>query len=315
MTNVPARTLRSILLAIAFLAAACSSSSGGTLTITSPSDGSTASTATITVTGTAPANTEVVRDISLAPDTRTTAGSNGNWAMSVDLEQGANTLTFRIGDDASSARSITVSYLGGAKTPAPTTQPQTSQAPDSLPAATFKDITLTGKGDKVAKFKIPQDATAIAVLTHNGSSNFAVESIDSSGATLGLLVNTIGKYSGTVLFDVNAGEHSVAFKITADGPWSATIKPVTEAKAWNPSTTLKGTGDNVYRLSPASSGLVTLDLTFRGDGNFAVRSYSQDGADLLANEIDNFSGQVLLPDDTFLFEVLANGGTWTAKPG
>jgi hypothetical protein len=212
------------------------------------------------------------------------------------------------------ATSATGSGTGGAaQTDDPLGGP-TAGATD-LSAVDFKDIVLKGKGKKVAKFTIPEDAIAIAVIAHKGKSNFIVHSIDSSGATLDSLVNEIGNYTGTVLFDTDVGEHSVAFGIDADGSWTITIKPVSRAPAWNASTPLKSRGDAVYRVSPPSSGLVTVDLGFKGDGNFIVHSYSDGGSEGLANEIDNFSGQVLLPHGTFLLEIVANGGTWSMTPG
>ena len=60
---------------------------------------------------------------------------------------------------------------------------------------------------------------------------------------------------------------------------------------------------------------MTLDLVFKGRGNFAVESYADVGGSLLANEIDNFKGQVLLPSGSFLLSVTANGGTWSMTPG
>jgi hypothetical protein len=179
----------------------------------------------------------------------------------------------------------------------------------------FDDIVLKGKGKKVAKIAIPEDAAAIAVLTHKGESNFIVDSIGADGETLDGLVNEIGNYSGTVLFDAAADEHTVAFKIDADGAWTITVKSISGAPVWNPATTLKGKGDSVYRVSPASAGLVTLDLTFKGDANFIVDAYAADGSEGLANEIGKFTGQVLLPDGTFLLVVEANGGAWTVTPG
>jgi hypothetical protein len=204
---------------------------------------------------------------------------------------------------------------GGGGPAAQTDRPVETPGSTEPAVVDFKDVVLKGKGKKVAKFKIPEDAVAIAVISHKGRSNFIVHSLDASGELVDGLVNEIGNYTGTVLFDSDAGEHSVAFEIDADGPWTITIKPVGRAPAWDPSKVLKGRGDAVYRLSRPSSGLVTLDLVFKGDGNFIVHGYGSDGFEGLANEIDNFSGQVLLPDGTFLMEVIANGGTWTMTPG
>lgn len=204
--------------------------------------------------------------------------------------------------------------------PAFTTDPLETEAPlATLDAAeaptfvTFKAITLKGKGNKVAKFKIPADAVGIATITYSGGSNFIVSSIDAGGDELDLLVNEIGKYKGTVLFDETDGAHSVAFKVESSGSWKIVIRPLSAAAKWDGKATLKGSGDAVYQIAPPSSGLVTLNLAHKGDGNFMVAAYSPDGIDLLANEIDNFKGETLLPDGTFLLEITA-GGSWSAKP-
>jgi hypothetical protein len=222
---------------------------------------------------------------------------------------------------------LAIAALTGCSTAAPAERDAPFATPVETPAVTaaadvpepataaFKEIALKGKGNKVAKFTIPEDASAIAFMTHKGKSNFIVHSIGADGEMLDGLVNEIGNYSGNVLFDTDADEHTVAFEIDADGAWTITVKPVSAATAWDPRSTLKGKGDGVYNVSPASSGLVTLDLTFKGESNFIVHAYTLDGYEGLANEIGPFSGQVLLPDGTFLLEVVANGGTWTAMPG
>jgi hypothetical protein len=180
---------------------------------------------------------------------------------------------------------------------------------------TFAPITLSGEGKNVEEFTIPAGSAAIAEVTHEGKRNFIVHTIDATGELVEGLVNEIGDYDGTVLLESSEDQHPVAFEIDADGAWNITIKPVAEAKAWDPSTTLEGTGDSVFRLVPPSAGLVTLQLTYDGHKNFIVRSYSGDGTDGLANEVGEFSGEVLLPDGTLLLEVKARDGTWTATPG
>jgi hypothetical protein len=181
--------------------------------------------------------------------------------------------------------------------------------------ATFSPITVRGKGNKVARVKIPEAAPAIATATHSGSRKFAITSIGADGSRNGLLVNTIGKYKGTVLFNVGTDEHSVALQIEADGSWVIIIKPVASARSWNGASALKGTGDDVVRISPTSRGPVTLDLTFNGQGSFAVESYADDGSAVLANEIDTFSGQAVLPAGSFLLTVAVDAGTWSMTPG
>ena len=198
-------------------------------------------------------------------------------------------------------------------TPEPTeaVTPEPTQAP---PADAFEAFTLKGKGNKVAKFTIPEDTAAIAVISETGSSNFVVESIASDGTSNDLLVNEIGSYKGTVLFDDRQGEHSVAFKISSNGTWSIVVKPVTQATGWNPATAVKGTGSQVLRLTASPDSLAVVKITHKGSSNFVVYAFGTDGTELLVNEIGNYSGETILPDSTVLVTIEADG-TWTITPG
>jgi hypothetical protein len=202
-------------------------------------------------------------------------------------------------------------------TPAPTVDPTPVPTPDPTPARTaaptpvldFKPIKLAGRGDKLVRFRIPEDAVAVAVISYKGSSNFAIWTVDPSGSESDLLVNTIGSYSGRVLFDER--DHSVAFKVTSSGSWTITVIPLQLAPTWGGAKTLTGSGDNVVRIIAALDPLASLKLTYRGSGNFAVWAYGGDaGSDLLVNEIGRYSGEVFLGGATLL-EITADG-PWTA---
>ena len=197
------------------------------------------------------------------------------------------------------------------ETPVPTA---TTETPTASPA-TFKPISLKGRGSMVPKFSIPDGASAIATISEKGSGNFAVTSLAADGSQNDLLVNVIGNYAGTVLFDAQSGEHSVALKVESGGTWTIAIKPVTAARVWNGTSKLAGQGDDVVVVAPASSGLVTLDITHSGTANFAVTGYSENsGSDVMVNEIGKYSGQVLLAKGSFLITVEADGA-WTIAPG
>jgi hypothetical protein len=185
----------------------------------------------------------------------------------------------------------------------------------SIAPLPFEPITLKGRGDKVARFKIPADAAAIATIKATGRDNFAVWTLDASGSETDLLVNEIGAYAGTVLFDENEGDHSVAFEVTASGSWTIRVKPISAARVWEPTGSLKGKGDDVVQLTPPATGLSATDVRHTGKGNFAIWAYSTDGTDLLVNDIGRYSGQVLLPDGTFLLAITADGSWTMSAPG
>jgi hypothetical protein len=80
------------------------------LTITSPTDGQSVATKEVTVIGMAPPGLTVTQDISFGLDQHTTVDGTGHWAIKVGLNDGENRLTFRIGDDASTKKTIRVIY-------------------------------------------------------------------------------------------------------------------------------------------------------------------------------------------------------------
>lgn len=170
----------------------------------------------------------------------------------------------------------------------------------------FKAVVLAGTGNSVPKFRIPRDAVAIAKISHRGSSNFVVWTLDRSGTQVDLLVNTIGNYQGTVLFDEQADQHSVAFQIDADGPWKIRILPLTKAEHWNGHKALTGRGDFVVVLDPPSEGLTTTVIQHGGSSNFAVWAYGET-PDLLVNEIGQYRGESLMPAGTLVLEITADG--------
>lgn len=117
-----------------------------TLTITTPRDGAEVSESSVQVRGTAPANAEIVLDLSFASDKRTTAESDGAWVMTVDLDEGDNDLAFRLGDQRNAVKTIRVTYdpsLAVASetptvrpTPSPRPTPTRRATPTPLPTPT-----------------------------------------------------------------------------------------------------------------------------------------------------------------------------------
>ena len=202
------------------------------------------------------------------------------------------------------------------RTPSPTRRATDTPVPtpDSTPQAAFEPIHLEGSGSAVPRFTIPESAPGLAQIAASGSGNFVVWSVSADGAQNDLLVNVIGTYAGTILFDETDGIHSTAFQVEADGPWTIDIRPIASAFKWDGSQALAGRGDDVATLEPRSSGLQTVTINHSGSSNFVVYAYSSGaGASLLVNEIGQYSGEVVLPDGTFFIEINADGN-WSVSP-
>lgn len=118
---------------------AAATASAGNLVILTPTDGQTVGESPVTIGGTAPADADVVRDVRLARDEHVVADGNGAWSMDVDLDPGENDLTFRLGDDKSTAVTIHLTLAptsADAPASAPADSPSVTPTPDATSAAT-----------------------------------------------------------------------------------------------------------------------------------------------------------------------------------
>lgn len=146
----------------------------------------------------------------------------------------------------------------------------------------------------------------VAIITHAGYSNFAVHTLDASLGNTDLLVNTIGNYSGTVLFDVRTSRgETTALKITGDGSWTVKLVPLASVRSFDGATPMTGRGDDVFYYKGAAKPAI---FTHDGTSNIAVHSYGT-RADLLINEIGAYTGTVVWTPG--LYEVTADGN-WSA---
>ncbi|MGH8951437.1 MAG: hypothetical protein ACRDX9_08420 [Acidimicrobiia bacterium] len=181
------------------------------------------------------------------------------------------------------------------------------------PATDFSPFTVSGTGSDVIPLSVPGDGPAIIDLNHNGASNFIVSSLDRNLASIELLVNEIGQYSGRR--GLNVGFFSFSppdivrhLEIDADGPWSATVRPVSQARSVG--SALEGSRDDLVRLVGPTP--TTLTSTHDGASNFAIIAFEPSGAygDLLVNEIGAYSGTDPVPRGTKFLDILADGN-WT----
>lgn len=181
-------------------------------------------------------------------------------------------------------------------------EPEPEPEPSPEPA---EDVVYTGSGDSVLKIDLPAgpDSIGVASISHSGGSNFAVWSLDEDLNQSDLLINEIGAYSGTVVFNLSTSEVITALEITADGAWEVTLKDALSLPQVEPGGTASGVGDDVL-LYFGDTTVATIGHS--GDSNFAVWSYGN-GSDLLINEIGNYSGQVRWPGGPALIEITADG--------
>ena len=127
------------------------------------------------------------------------------------------------------------------------------------------------------------------------------------------MVNTIGSYDGTNIFNIYDGSEVAAFKIEGSGDWTITLEPLSKATDWDGSETFKGDSDDVITVSGVFTGLDTLKFkSSKVDGNIMVYGLGENGESLIVIDIGNFSGEYDVPNGVSLLKV-SSDGDWTTK--
>lgn len=201
----------------------------------------------------------------------------------------------------------------------PSASPEATPTPEETPTeeapsyagdydgtfGTFAVLKKSGRGDAVVKLPAGLKG-AVLVATHRGSSNFVIESLDSSNDSVDLLVNDIGRYTGTTFVGEGYNGSPTKLKIQADGRWTIEIKPVSKAPKMSEKSS--GVGDAVLLYEMAAKDLM---IKHKGKSNFVVNVVGN-GDGLLVNEIGNYQGVVPIGEGPAVVVVTADG-SWSVQ--
>ena len=183
---------------------------------------------------------------------------------------------------------------------------------------TFEPISQSGTGDAVVT--LPADTAAGLVwATHEGTSNFIVEALDAQNQNTmpAMHVNAIGAYDGILAYGLDGldyQEPAVSLKITADGPWTIDVAPISYATE----LPTAGTGDDVFLYNGDATNLV---LGSEAEGGFTVFEYPDTeysngnfSSTSLVNGPSPYSGTVPVTAGPSVIAVFASG-PWTIAQG
>lgn len=188
----------------------------------------------------------------------------------------------------------------------PEEEPEVAPEPEPAEPQSF-----SGTGSEVVMLDPLGEDVFYATVTHDGSSNIALWSVDENGQGIDLLVNEIGGYEGEVA--LNFGEDPAALRIEADGDWTIDLVHLAEAPRWDGEGTYEDWGDSVLIVDGVADGLTPVTLTHDGESNFAIWTWGESYPDLIVNDVGAYDGTTLLPDGTLVLQIDADG-TWTISP-
>lgn len=186
-------------------------------------------------------------------------------------------------------------------TEATTTSTTTTTTEPPTTTTTPPPVVYEGRGDQVLEISKPvPDGPAIAVIGHDGSSNFQITALDTDLERVDGMVNEIGTYQGVRPVDFVDGASSAFLEIKADGAWRIELQPVTMARRFGDA--IDGVGDDVVYYEGDTGAA---QVTHNGESNFQVTSYG-DRREGMVNEIGPYDGSVPLRGGVFV-EIVAEG--------
>jgi hypothetical protein len=147
----------------------------------------------------------------------------------------------------------------------------------------------------------------VFALGNSAEGHFAITGLDSAGEMTALLVNTTSEYEGVVPLDFPGyfTGPTTRLEITAEGRWYIEIRPTSSARPVDAPGSISWRGDEVLML--VGSPDTALVSGNQEESHFAVQAYNQDGPSLLVNTTDAFEGRVIVPADTEMMVITAEG--------
>jgi hypothetical protein len=171
---------------------------------------------------------------------------------------------------------------------------------------TFDPVTVDGSGDEIVPMPDGIDA-AIVTIEVKGDRARAT-AVDDAEEIAGSMYLS-GQSGDTLQSDVGIDDYreTAGIDVSGSGDWTLTFAPISSAPALPES----GSDSGIF-LYDGDGGPVTFDYV--GDSNFIVHQLGDGGTDLLANEIDSWSGDAEMVPGPSIVRVQASGD-WTITPG
>lgn len=203
-------------------------------------------------------------------------------------------------------------------TPRPTNIPTSTNTPKPsntpLPTPTHtptpEPITFSGSGDSVLDFDLNGEPAIIHIKGNESGRYFSVESFDETGESIDLLVNTTDPYDGYRPLDWLDDEYSTRLQVKASGSWTIEIFPIAQSPEIQRHIlsipgTYNGNGDDIVVLVDGTPDLATIKGN-AGGNYFGVIGYG-DRREFLVNTTSPYEGTVIISNNTYALEIVAEG--------
>lgn len=200
-------------------------------------------------------------------------------------------------------------------TPATTEEPTTTRAPTTRATTTTTEPPPEpqrfegSSNEAVGPFPL-EGGIAIFTFSHQGSSNFIIEILDSNGETVDFAANEIGSIdNASSAAGLPAGEYLM--EITASGAWTVTIEQPQPSSGDPLPVTRTGSG-NVVVGPLEGDGAARVAYSHDGSSNFIIEVVDRSGqtVDFAANEIGAVEGSSIVDLGGVRYLEVTADGSW-----
>lgn len=227
------------------------------------------------------------------------AGCSGQAASSTTVTTTVpTTVTATTTEPAETITSTVTATAAAEPTSAESSSPSTAEEGATAQTTAAAAQNFKGTGDDVISL---DGFTDLAVLTFTCANCQHNTTVETDGYD-GLLVNTIGSYTGSHIVNMKQGSVINTITVGAQGAWILTLDDYGNA----PDKT-SGSGDTALLIRETATKAT---ITYTGEHNFAVKVYSASGdSDLAVNTIGSYKGTV--PFNTPGLVQISASGPWT----
>lgn len=232
-------------------------------------------------------------------------GSDDERARDAGTQAAPSTSTAEPAPTDAAAPADTAKDPAAAETPDPATEPS-EQVPAGNPNQSFSGTSL----EETVTFEDLGPDLVVATITHDGGSNFSVNSLNEHGDHMELLVNTVGPYEGTV--PLNLTGNPASLEIMTSGNWTVTTAPLSTVPVWDGEAPLEGEGSQTIVVDGVGDDSTQFTFTYVASqsSNFIVRAMDQEQQRGLVNELGEVTTTSPIPAWALVL-VITSEGTWT----
>lgn len=183
--------------------------------------------------------------------------------------------------------------------PSPTT---TATTPITTTVPGYEPFGVSGSGDDVFDFSVPDDQATVLTISHAGDGQFSVTTFGESDELVELLVEADGPYQGDRAVNLILNDAVRSIEVAAGGDWEIRARYLGDLERHRDEAS--GHGDAVVIMDISNPAM---EITHSGESDFVVFMWTFQDQGFLVQETGPVEQTVSTPTGGVVIEIIADG--------